>query len=132
MGSRFHPHLAAWLDNGLNSGRFAVPNGPDIVLNEYPRLIRESRLLASAAVEPDELHDFLTAINPTIVCISDASTDGLRRHLSFEHGMIPGLRKAVLQVSPFYTCERWFVYTPPLAVMRESWRTIKPQLITRA
>jgi hypothetical protein len=94
--------------------------------------MRESRLLASAAVESDDLHDFLTAINPTIVCISDASTNGLRRQLSFEHDALPGLRKAIMQVTPYYSCERWFVYTPPLAAMRESWRTIRPQLIARA
>jgi hypothetical protein len=117
MGSRFHPRLAAWLDDGLSSGRFRVPNGPDIVLNEFPRLMRESRLLASAAVEPDDLHDFLTA---------------LRRQLSFEHDALPGLRRANMQVTPCYSCEPWFVYTPPLAAMRESWRTIGPQLIARA
>jgi hypothetical protein len=132
VGSRFLPYLAAWFHDGLASGRFRVPNSRDVVLNEFPRLLRESRLLASAAVEADELRAFIIAINPTIVCLADVSPSGLRQQLVLEQDLLPGLRRATLQVTPDYHCERWFVYTPPLAMMREGWKLIKPRLVDAA
>lgn len=128
MGSRFHPYLPVWFDQGLTSGQFKVPGGRHIVLNQFPRLMKESRLLASAQVDADSLRDFLISINPIVVTVSDGSASGLRRHLDTERGQVPGLRKAFLQIRPRLKLERWFIYTPPLDTMRQSWNQIRDQL----
>ena len=41
---------------------------------------------------------------------------------------VPGLRKAFLQIRPRLKLERWFIYTPPLDTMRQSWNQIRDQL----
>ena len=128
MGSRFHPRLAAWFDQGLSSGRFDVPDCRHIILNQFPRLMRESRVLASAGVDADSLREFLLAINPTVVSVADGSSSGLRQQLAIERDDVPGLRKVFVQVSPVHNHERWFVYTPPLAAMRHSWSAVRPRL----
>ena len=90
--------------------------------------MKESRLLASAQVDADSLRDFLITINPIVVTVSDGSASGLRRHLDAERGQVPGLRKVFLQIRPRLKLDRWFVYTPPLDTMRQSWNQIRDQL----
>ena len=58
MGSRFHPYLPGWFDQGLTAGQFKVPGGRHIVLNQFPRLMKESRLLARAQVDADSLTNY--------------------------------------------------------------------------
>ena len=125
MGSRFHPRLASWFEEGLAAGRLQVPNGRHIVLNQFPRLLKETRLAASAQVDAESLREFLLAINPKVETVQDGSPDGLKRRLASESAMLPGLRKVMIPVLPFQRDECWFVYTPPLAVMRESWQRLK-------
>jgi hypothetical protein len=128
MGSRFHPRLVAWFDEGLRSGLFKVPNGRHIVLNEFPRLMKESRLRASAGVDPESLREFLVAINPNVVTVPDGSPRGMRQQLAIERDQLPALRKVSVPVLPTHQHEYWFVYTPPLAVMRQGWFDIKSKL----
>ncbi len=128
MASRFHPRLATWFDAGIASGRFDVPSGRHIILNEFPRLMRESRLKASAGVDVGLLREFLVAINPNIMTVSDGSPTGIRHQLTIEHDRLPGLRKVRGSMIPGRHHEEWFVYTPPLDVMRQGWREIRGQL----
>lgn len=125
MGSSCRLGLAEWFDQGLASGQFEVPNGRHIVLNEFPRFMKVSRLRASAGVDQDDLLDFLMSINPTVEPIADGSPDGMRRKLANEDGQLPALRKAFIKAAPSHQYEHWFVYTPPLHIMRESWRAVK-------
>ena len=122
MGSRLHPRLSSWFERGLTVGQFDVPGGRHIILNQYPRLMKQSRLLASAAVETETLHEFLLAINPSIIDVADGSQMGIRQQLAIERDPLPGLRKVFVPLLPAQSHERWFVYTPPLDVMRQSWR----------
>lgn len=128
MGSQLHPRLFEWLDDGLTSGQFKVPGGRHVILNEFPRLIKESRLLGSAGVDPWSLREFFASINPDVVTISDGTPDGLRRQLEREKTCLPALRKALVPVLPSHRFECWFVYTPPLAVMRQGWRDLRSKL----
>ena len=128
MGSRFHPLLLTWFDEGMATGRFSVPSGRHIILNEFPRLMKENRLRASAGVDLEDLRDFLMAINPNVITVPDGSTTGLRRQLSIERDRLPALRKVFVPMLPAQKQEYWFVYTPPLAVMREGWRDLRSQM----
>ncbi len=128
MGSQLHPRLFEWLDDGLTSGQFKVPGGRHVILNEFPRLIKEARLLGSAGVDSDSLREFIASINPDVVTITDGTPDGLRRQLDREHTCLPALRKALVPVLPSHRFECWFVYTPPLAVMRQGWRDLRSKL----
>lgn len=115
------PVLLAWFDQGLRTGQFNVPNGRHIVLNQFPRLMKEARLRASAGVASGELRNFLIAINPSIAVVTDGSPTGMRRQLASEHDELPAIRKVLTPMLPNQKLEQWFVYTPPLAVMRRSW-----------
>lgn len=128
MAERFNPRLTAWFENGLATGQFKLPNGRHIVLNQFPRLMKETRLAASAGVDPDTLRDFLLAINPKVETVDDGSPGGLKDRLSCECDQLPAVRKVMVQVLPHVRSECWYVYTPPLAVMRESWRSAKSKL----
>jgi hypothetical protein len=128
MGSQFHLRLAAWFDEGLESGRFDVPSGRHIILNQFPRLMKEARLCASAGIDVDSLRNFVLAINPHVVTVPDGSASGLKQQLTIECGERPGLRKAFVPVLPHHTWECWFVYTPPLMAMRRSWRAARVEL----
>jgi hypothetical protein len=129
MGSRFHPYLVEWLDESLGAGRFAVGNGRHIVLNQFPKLMKESRLQASARVDADTLRNFLRAINPNIATVMDGSPAGLRRQLDDERDHLPALRKVFVQVMPQVRLEHWFVYTPPLETLRQSWRAERARMV---
>ena len=127
MGSRFHPRLATWFDEGLACGKFDVPSGRHIILNEFPRLMPESRLLASAGVDRTSLHEFLLTVNPNVISIPDGSTEGMRQQLALECDQLPGLRKVFTRLPPSESYEAWYVYTPPLASMRQGWQTVRFQ-----
>lgn len=128
MASRFDPRLVAWFDEGIARGCFKVPSGRHIILNEFPRLMKASRLKASAGVDAEMLRAFLLEINPNIVTLADGSANGLRRQLELEHDPLPALRKAFIPELPGRAHEEWFVYTPPLDVLRRGWNGIRRDL----
>lgn len=128
MESLLNPRLVAWFDQGLVSGRFEVPGGRHIILNQFPRLMKETRLRSSARVRSEELRDFLLAINPSIMTVTDGSPAGMRRQLETERDPLPAMRKVLIPVLPNAQFEQWFIYTPPLAVMRQGWAKIKPSV----
>lgn len=128
MGSRFHPYLVDWFDTGLAIGQFKVASGRHIILNQFSRLMPEKRLLASATVDPDSLRDFFRAINPYVVDLPDWSPTAMKRQLAGENDRLPALRKVTMPKRPFQDSEVWFVYTPPLDVMRDSWRDVRVQI----
>ena len=101
MGSRFHPRLATWFDEGLACGKFDVPSGRHIILNEFPRLMPESRLLASAGVDRTSLREFLLTVNPNVISIPDGSAEGMRQQLALECDQLPGLRKVFTRLPPY-------------------------------
>ena len=128
MAVRFNPRLTAWFEDGLESGQFKLPNGRHIVLNQFPRLMKETRLAASAGVDPDTLRGFLLAINPKVETVPDGSPTGLKDRLTCERDALPAVRKVFVPVLPHRQDECWYVYTPPLAVMREGWHSAKSKL----
>ena len=128
MGSRFHPRLVSWFDGGMFAGRFTIPSGRHIILNEFPRLMKERRLQASAGVDLDGLRDFLISINPNVITVPDGSSEGIRMQLSIERDRLPALRKVFVPMLPAQKQECWFVYMPPLSIMREGWREMRVQL----
>ena len=109
-------------------GQFSVPSGRHIILNEFPRLMKETRLLASAGVAAEDLRSFIMTINPAVETLPDGSPEGISRRLIAERGTIPALRKAVITFAPKQRAERWFVYMPPLRTLREGWRDTKQHL----
>ena len=127
MGSRFHPRLATWFDEGLACGKFDVPSGRHIILNEFPRLMPEARLLASAGVDRTSLREFLLTVNPNVISIPDGSAEGMRQQLALECDQLPGLRQVFTRLPPSESYEAWFVYTPPLATMRQGWQSVRSQ-----
>ena len=129
MGSSSHYRLLTWFDEGAASGRFAVPSGRHIILNEFPRLMKETRLLATAGVDAEDLRSFFQAINPVVETLVDVSPEGIKRRLLLERGAIPALRNAVISIAPTQRAERWFVYMPPLRTLRAGWQDVKRQLI---
>ncbi len=129
MNYRIHTNLATWFEQGLQTGRFTVPNGRHIVLNQYPRLMRVTRLLASAGVKHERFRDFLIDLNPNVMTIPDGSAPALRQQLEQETDQLPGLRQVYVKIPPNQKLERWFVYTPPLDVMRRRWSQVRSQLI---
>jgi hypothetical protein len=129
MGSRCHPHVVEWFDQGMASGVFKLENGRHIILNEFPRLMKESRLRASARVGPDSLREFLLALNPHVVTLADGTKKRIRQLLAAERGQLPALRKVIVPVQPAVQQECWYVYTPPIEVMRESWHKVRPTLL---
>lgn len=131
MVSQYHPRLVAWFDEGLAAGRFKVPNGRHIVLNEFPRMMRETRLRASAGVDPESLKKFLLALNPRVRSVVDGSPEGLRRHLMTEVESLPALRKVHVPLASAQVHETVFVYTPPLETMRQGWRAYGASLAER-
>ena len=125
MASRLDTGLAKWFDEGLACAQFKVLSGRHIILNEFPRLMKVARLRASARVVETDFLEFLLTINPQIETVQDGSSEGIRRKLAIELGPLPALRKVLVPVLPAQRHEHWFVYTPPLSVMRESWRKVK-------
>jgi len=134
MGSLLHPRLVDWFDAGMARGQFDLPSGRHIILNQFPRLMKVSRLRASAGVDSDSLCQFFRVMNPNVVTVSDGSPLGLRHQLQCECDRLPALRKVFVPVLPYQRDEYWFIYTPPLAVMRQGWRdfTTERALATRS
>jgi hypothetical protein len=127
MGSLLPSRLVKWFDTGLSAGQFNLPNDRHIILNEFPRLMKASRLRASAGADEESFYQFLVGLSPNVFTLADCSPAGMRTQLSNERGPLPALRKGFLQVLPYQRQECWFVYTPPLSVMRKSWSNIRSQ-----
>ena len=121
-GSGRHAKLAAWFDAGLTNGQFDVPNGRHIVLNEFPRMMRLTRLQLSAGVDADSLRQFLLKLNPTVTTSSSAPSIAKKFDEAGEN--LPRLCKLVVSCSPKSSLEQWYVYTPPLENMRQGWQGV--------
>ena len=128
MGSSFPPRLLTWFDEGMARGQFLVPGGRHIILNEFPRLMKETRLLASTGVTAENLRAFFLAMNSTVETLADGSPEGICRSLASERGTMPALRNAMVPIGPRQHVERWFVFMPPLGTLREGWRDVSRRL----
>ena len=122
-GSGQHARLAEWFEAGLTNGQFNVPNGRHIVLNEFPRMMRLTRLQLSAGVDADSLREFLLELNPTVTTSSSAPSVAKKFDDAGER--LPRLCKLVVNCSPKSSLEQWYVYTPPLEDMRQGWQGIE-------
>jgi hypothetical protein len=127
MRSLSDPRLTTWFEDGLAAGRFRIPGGRDIILNEFPRLMRETRFLASSRVSARVFREFLLGLNPKILDIPNGSPEGLNEHLAAETETLPGLRKSIVFIPPHTRFETWYVYTPPLETMRRAWKAARAQ-----
>jgi hypothetical protein len=123
-GSRSQEHLAEWFEAGLANGQFDVPNGRHIVLNEFPRMMKLTRLQQSAGVDSDSLREFLLGINPTVTMSSSAPN--VAKQFGEAGERLPRLCKLVVSCSPKRSLEQWYVYTPALEDMRQGWRGTQP------
>ncbi len=108
--------MAEWFEAGLANGQFDVPNGRHIVLNEFPRMMRLTRLQQSAGVDADSLREFLLGINPTVTMSSSAPN--VAKQFGEAGERLPRLCKLVVSCSPKRSLEQWYVYTPALEDMR--------------
>jgi len=118
-----HEQLTDWFETGLENGQFNVPNGRHIVLNEFPRMMKLSRLQLSAGVDAARLRAFLLELNPTVT--TSSSVPRVEKNFDEAGERIPRLCKLVVTVSPKRTLKQWYVYTPPLEAMRQGWRTTR-------
>ena len=120
--------LTSWFETGLKNGRFDVRGGRHIVLNEYPRLMKLTRLQFSAGADHDSLVAFLLRLDPEIKTATNQSLEALEQELQKSKLECPRLCKVTIGIMPNKSIEQWFVYTPPLSLMRSQWASIKPKL----
>jgi hypothetical protein len=110
--------LAFWLDRAIDNGRFDVPSGRHIVLNDSPKLVRLARLQASAGVDQDTLIAFLTMLDPNVGSIKAKCCKELARDLARETGSMLALRVCESDDMAKAIAGRWQVYVPSLADLR--------------
>lgn len=112
--------LTAWLDRAIETGRFDVPSGRHIVLNESRKFVRLARLQASAGTGEETLIAFFTSLNPDVTEISARCCRELERQLASEKGSAIALKVCQSDETAKAFAGRWHVYIPALSELRRA------------